>query len=215
MRTFNCAYTGADGFVDTTESPSEKIVAPSAAAAAKLYAEKNPSNLPRIKITWGLGGIESVGNPALTHAHAARAEREEEQAMQQRLESLYENLKTGEDGNLRDLSYDDLSALVENMRDFPGIRDELSPEEYAVREKLYKVAFFDSNLQAGLQAMPSRHPRFSPQSGKSPQSSSTRSSEFSEAVSYLERIHYWIRFMGIVLLISIILSFVVGMFLGG
>jgi hypothetical protein len=37
------------------------------------------------------------------------------------------------------------------MREFPSIRDGLSPEECAVREKLYTLAFFDTNLQAGIQ----------------------------------------------------------------
>ena len=44
--------------------------------------------------------------------------------------------------------------------------------------------------------------------------SSTRSSEISEVVSYLERIHYWIRFMGVVLLIQIILAVILMFFWG-
>jgi hypothetical protein len=51
------------------------------------------------------------------------------------------------------------------------------------------------------------------QSGKSPQPWSARSSEVSEVVSYLERIHYWIRFMGVVLLIQIILAVILMFFL--
>ena len=47
--------------------------------------------------------------------------------------------------------YDDLNALVENMWDFPEIRDELSPEECALREKLFMIASFDKSLQALLQ----------------------------------------------------------------
>ena len=38
------------------------------------------------------------------------------------------------------------------MLEFPKIRDEVDPEERAVREKLYKAAFFDRDLQAGFMA---------------------------------------------------------------
>ena len=188
-----------------TENLTEKIVAPSAEAAAKLYAEKNPSNLPRIKVTWGLTGTRHVDN-SFTITQKTEDERERLLA-RQRMESIFQSIQTLEsaDGTLRDLPYDDLNALVENLRDFPEIRDELSPEECAVREKLYKMAFFDRNLQAGLQAMT----RISPQSGKSPQSSSTRSSEFSIVADYLEGIHFWVKFMGVVVLISIICSIVI------
>ncbi len=206
MKKFSCVYTDAKGF-SVGESPSDTIEAASAEEAALTYAEQHPSDHPKILVNWGLMGKLAVDNPLTI---TRRRELERLQVMQQRLESLYENLKTVEDGNLRDLSYDDLNALVENLRDFPEIRDELSPEECAVREKLYKMAFFDRNLQAGLQAMT----RFPPQSGKSPQSSPTRSSEVSEVVSCLERIHSWVMFMGIVLLISIILAVVI-LLLGG
>ena len=201
MKKFSCRYTDAKGFY-VGESPSDTIEAASAEEAALTYAEQHPSDHPNILIHWGLMGKLAGYNPLTI---TRRRELERLQVMQQRLESLYENLKTVEDGNLRGLSYDDLNALVENLRDFPEIRDELSPEECAVRERLYKMAFFDRNLQAGLQAMT----RFPPQSGKSPQSSPTRSSEVSEVVTYLERIHSWVMFMGIVLLISIILSVII------
>ena len=72
--------------------------------------------------------------------------------VRQRLENLHEHLKTAGGENLTDLPFEDVNALIENMRDFPGIRDELSPEDYAVREKLYRIALTDRNLQAGLQA---------------------------------------------------------------
>ena len=70
----------------------------------------------------------------------------------QRLENLHEHLKTAGGENLTDLPFEDVNALIENMRDFPGIRDELSPEDYAIREELYRIALTDRNLQAGLQA---------------------------------------------------------------
>ena len=54
-------------------------------------------------------------------------------------------------GNMVGIFYDDLNALVENMWDFPEIRDELSPEECALREKLFMIASLDKSLQALLQ----------------------------------------------------------------
>ncbi len=217
MKKFICYYLKESGRVDR-EAPNEKIEAPSAEEAAHIFAEKYPSENPKIRIIFGLAGSQMAEVDNRERAQQLRLEKEENRAQEEasriaaRVESLKELVSKVENtnGNLGDLSYDDLGSLVENMRDFPGIRDELSPEECTVREKLYKMAFFDRNLQAGLQAMT----RFPPQSGKSPQSSPIRSSEVSEVVSCLERIHSWVMFMGIVLLISIILAVVI-LLLGG
>ena len=88
-------------------------------------------------------------------AAAAHVEREEAAAAATaaRVEGLFELLSTVENagGNLGELSYADLSALIENMRGFRDIRDELSPEECALRERLYMAASFDKSLQALLQ----------------------------------------------------------------
>ena len=54
-------------------------------------------------------------------------------------------------GTLAELSCAELDTLIENLRYFPIMRDHLDPEERATREALYKVAFLDKNLQAGLQ----------------------------------------------------------------
>ena len=203
MKKFTCRYL-KDGAPDS-KAPNEKIEADSAEEAARLYSERYPSDNLWILVYWGIAGTKTVVNHLTI---TQRREQEQESLLaRQRLESVYQSIQTLEsaDGTLKDLSYDDLNALVENMWDFPEIRDELSPEECAVREKLYKMAFFDRNLQAGLQAMT----RFPPQSGKSPQSSPTRSSEVSEVVSCLEGIHFWVKFMGVVVLISIICSIVI------
>ena len=215
MKKFTCNYLKEDGCRDD-KFPEKKFETASAEEAARIFAEQYPSENLRIGVSWGLAGHKILSNRE--RAQQLRLEEEDKRAQEEasriadRVESLKELVSKVENtnGNLEDLSYADLTALVENMRDFPGIRDELSPEECTVREKLYKMAFFDRNLQAGLQAMT----RISPQSGKSPQSSSTRSSEFSEVVSCLERIHSWVMFMGIVLLISIILAVVI-LLLGG
>ena len=67
------------------------------------------------------------------------------------LQKLHASVEANE-GDLSGLSYVEIKALVENMQEFPGLAGLIYPEEYAVREKLYKVAFFNQNLQAGLQA---------------------------------------------------------------
>ena len=203
MKKFSCVYTDAKGF-SVGESPSDTIEAASAEEAAHTYAEQHPSDHPKILVNWGVIGQKVVDNPlTLTQVRLEKRKLR----VKERLMVLHQQigLPGGKSGRLVDLSYDDLCDLIENMWDFPEIRDELSPEDCAVREKLYKIAFFDRDLQAGLQAMT----RFPPQSGKSPQSSPTRSSEVSEVVSCLEGIHFWVKFMGVVVLISIICSIVI------
>ncbi len=210
MKKFTCHYLDENGQWDD-EFLNTKIETTSAEEAARIFAEQYPSENLRIGVSWGLAGHKILSNRE--RAQQLRLEEEDKRAQEEasriadRVESLKELVSKVENtnGNLEDLSYADLTALIENMWDFPEIRDELSPEECVVREKLYKMAFFDRNLQAGLQAMT----RFPPQSGKSPQSSPTRSSEVSEVVSCLEGIHFWVKFMGVVVLISIICSIVI------
>ena len=64
----------------------------------------------------------------------------------QSLDSAIEKLN----GDITGLSYLQLNELVKNLRDFPVVKDKIDPEQCALREKLYKIAFFDKNLQAGL-----------------------------------------------------------------
>ncbi len=79
-----------------------------------------------------------------------RAKEAEEQQRLESLQKLHSSVESA-DGNLAGLTYIELSALVENLKEFPSVRDKISPEECAVREELYKMAFFDRKLQAGLQ----------------------------------------------------------------
>jgi len=79
------------------------------------------------------------------------AEQKKALARLELLQKLQASVESNE-GDLSGLSYLEINALVENMQNFPGLAESLNPEEYAVREKLYKAAFFDRNLQAGLQA---------------------------------------------------------------
>ena len=149
MKKFTCRYL-KDGAPDS-KAPNEKIEADSAEEAARLYSERYPSDNLWILVYWGIAGTKTVVNHLTI---TQRREQEQESLLaRQRLESVYQSIQTLEsaDGTLKDLSYDDLNALVENLRDFPEIRDELSPEECALREKLFMIASFDKSLQALLQ----------------------------------------------------------------
>jgi hypothetical protein len=146
MKKFTCGYLKENGNWDD-ECPSKEIVATNVEEAAQIFAEQYPSGNPKISVTWGLAEAQVVDNPGY------EAQQEAAAAAVAVVEPLLDLLYTVENagGNLGELSYADLSALIENMREFPSIRDGLSPEECAVREKLYTLAFFDTNLQAGIQ----------------------------------------------------------------
>ncbi len=158
MKKFTCLYMkGTPRMVDR-DFPCMVIEADSAEEAAHIFAEKYPSENPEINISWGLVSHKIVDNSVRRERVEEKREKEEKQAKEakerQRLESFQKLHSSVEsvDGNLAGLSYTELSALLENLRDFPSMRDKISPEECAVREELYKAAFFDRNLQAGLQA---------------------------------------------------------------
>ena len=156
MKKFTCNYLKENGLRDD-KFPEKKFETASAEEAARIFAEQYPSENLRIGVSWGLAGHKILSNRE--RAQQLRLEEEDKRAQEEasriadRVESLKELVSKVENtnGNLEDLSYADLTALIENMRDFPEIRDELSPEDCAVREKLYKIAFFDRDLQAGLQ----------------------------------------------------------------
>ena len=100
---------------------------------------------------------EKPVRPKLIIPAAEEAERErleQERADAARLVLLQHLNATVEDneGDLSRLSYLEINELVENMQEFSGLAESLNPEEYAVREKLYRAAFFDQKLQAGLLA---------------------------------------------------------------
>ena len=134
-----CSYPTKKG--DPVEGSMKRIIAIGPEEAAEVYSKHYPGEYSQIR----------VDQPEEAAA-AARAQ-QEEAAIIARVESLQKLHSSVEsaDGNLAGLSYIELSALVENLRDFPVMRDKISPEECAVREELYKVAFFDRNLQAELQ----------------------------------------------------------------
>ena len=159
MKKFTCRYLKHGGYLDT-EVPKKKIFATSAEEAAQIYAQRHLSKHPRIDVSWGVLGNQVIVNPtARAQEEEARAQEEEARVQEEasRIAARVESLKELEskventNGNLGDLSYDDLSALIENLRDFRDIREELGAEECAVRERLYMKASFDSNLQAFLQ----------------------------------------------------------------
>ena len=165
MKKFTCTYLKVGGGPDY--DTCQEIAASSAEEAAQIYAQRHPSKDPRIDVSWGVLGGQIIVNPtARAQEEEARAQEVEERTQEEearaqeeafRIAARVESLKELEskventNGNLGDLSYDDLSALIENLRDFRDIREELGAEECAVRERLYMKASFDSNLQAFLQ----------------------------------------------------------------
>ena len=155
MKEFTCSYRAADGGKSDAQ-PKEKIKATNAEEAAKRYAELFPSDAPQIDVVNFVSGRARLNNPLLETQwqEAQRAQAQQEAALgAARLESLKALATTvkNTNGNLEDLSYADLTTLIENMRDFREIREELGAEECTVRERLYMKASFDSNLQALLQ----------------------------------------------------------------
>jgi hypothetical protein len=152
MQEFTCSYRTGDGRKSGSH-PKEKVKAVSAEGAARIYAERYPSDDPRIEVSSTPLGDAPLIQEVYVPVSKARREAAATAAAAARVESLQKLHSSVEsaDGNLAGLPYIELSALVENLKDFPSMRDKISPEECAVREELYKVAFFDRNLQAGLQ----------------------------------------------------------------
>ena len=156
MKTFKCSWQNKRGDY-VYEDGEKKIKANSSEEAARIYEEKHPSSHPRIIVGRGFSEPEFFDSKAVLDAKSAARDAEsaardaESAARLESLQKLHSSVESA-DGNLAGLSYIELSALVENLRDFPVMRDKISPEECAVREELYKAAFFDRNLQAGLQA---------------------------------------------------------------
>ena len=149
MKKFTCAYLDDQGYQDQ-EVPQRGFSAESAEEAARLYSEQEASSCARIEVTWGLVGGKVVANPAVRDLQA-----EEAALVASRLNTLRALAARVKDAEsaLEELPYTDLKALIENMKDFPAVRDELDSEERDIREHLYKMAFFDRNLQVGLQTM--------------------------------------------------------------
>ncbi len=153
MTEYTCNYSTERGRVDDSSKFITTEVGP--VDAAHTYAKKFPSDYKTIQVWKGtelLGTYPNIYPGDGKWIETVPADRLK--AVQNRLELLQKLYTSVEDneGDLSRLSYLEINALVENMQDFPGLAESLNPEEYAVREKLYKVAFFDRNLQAGLQA---------------------------------------------------------------
>ncbi len=149
MKKFTCTYIEKNGdFVSDTQ---EQVEATDKESAALFFAQNYPSDFPKISVVWGLVGGALIQNPAtLTQQEDARKE-----AQIKRLGHLYQQtgLSAGTKKSLVDLSYEDLCGLIEHMWEFLDFREELEPEERAIGDELYKTAFFDRDLQAGLQNM--------------------------------------------------------------
>ena len=174
MKKFKCNYRDETGCY---ARPEKKISAESVEEAARIFAEEHPSEYPEIEVSGGLRltvisnkeqaeqlrikrektaqklRLEEEDKEKRKRELAQRAQKRQEAALvATRLESLqklHSSVKRA-DGNLAELSCSELDALVENLKDFPDMDETVSAEERAVREELYKVAFFNRHLQAGL-----------------------------------------------------------------
>ena len=154
MKKFTCLYI--DGSGSSVRESKRAITAENVQSAADLYSKEFPAPYPNIEVINFLSGRAEVKNPRFTTLRAQEKEaraQEEASRIAARVESLKELWGKVENtnGNLGDLSYDDLCALIKNMQDFPSVRDELGPEECPLREKLFMIASFDKSLQALLQ----------------------------------------------------------------
>ena len=172
MKKFTCFYLDSSG--SSVRGSKRAITAENEQSAADLYSKEFPTRYPSIRVERGLKKIdfEHSQGPALAQRIEYRKQQEKQKAKQNRREleqcrrekeaqqllvvfdQLSSSIKSA-DGDLSLLAYDELVVLIENLRDFPRVRNKLSAQEYAVREELYKAAFFDSNLQIGLQAQQS------------------------------------------------------------
>ncbi len=142
MKKFTCRYKGdGDGLFTNIKAESEE-------EAVRMFAEQCPSDHRRIEVSTFWGETNALDNPVVI-----KHERDAEFAA--RLESLKVLWLEVEEcnENLAELSYENLTALVEIMWEFPAIREELDSEARAIGEMLYKKAFFDPNLQQGLQTI--------------------------------------------------------------
>ena len=151
MKKFTCIYKGVDG-LPVRKSSKAEITADTAEDAAAEFARKHPTNHPTILVLSDYSSKKHLPNP---RPLSQVEEETRKQARRERLLRLYEKTgaSTGAIGSLLDLSYEDICDLVENMWEFPAVCEDLDPEERAIGEELYKLAFFDRNLQAGLQTM--------------------------------------------------------------
>ena len=151
MKRFKCSYETANG-VFIEKDCYTKIESESPEAAALIYAQSHPSEHPKIVINWGFSDSVVIDNPL--HEESIKEKQAQAQAQAQARQEMVRDLSAilgACESGLSGLSYHQITALVANLRDFPSISSSLEPEEYAVREELYKLAFFEPTLQAALQ----------------------------------------------------------------
>ena len=152
MPKFSCRYADKDDKLQY-KGIEKGIVATDKESAASLFAQKYPSEHPRIFLTWGWGGAEFVDNPGI------RIRQEEEEERNRKIVAkanyLHQQKTVLVDGKRRfgDLTYEEFQWLVEFMWEFPAIREDLNAEARATGEELYMMALFDRALQAGLQTI--------------------------------------------------------------
>jgi len=144
MKKFQCYYTDRTGSEGEIEESKQDVKAPDAVHAAVMFSRSAPDErFPLISVRIRNKHQGNFNNPVYL-------KRKELDTKVDILRALAARVKDAE-GALEGLPYTDLMALIENMKDFPTVRDELDSEERDIREHLYKMAFFDSNLQRLLQ----------------------------------------------------------------
>ena len=154
MPKFTCTYVDKDG-VPVSEPAPKRITATDKESAASLYAQKFPSEHPRIFLERGVFGAELVDNPSIRIRQEEEEEEEETSKMLEKANYLHQQKTVLVDGKrrFRDLTYEEFQWLVEFMWKFPAIREDLNPEARATGEELYMITLFDRALQAGLQTI--------------------------------------------------------------
>jgi len=145
MKEFTCSYRSAAGKKSDAQ-PKEKVKAASAEEAAKIYAERFPSEDPHIDVVSFVSGRTRLNNPGPT----IRAEKES-QTRYTTLANIYSRIESG-GGEFNALTYEEMNALIKNLKEYPSLRGKIDGEETVVREALFMRASFDGNLQTLLQA---------------------------------------------------------------
>ena len=144
MKKFQCYYIGSGGEI---EESKKEVQATDPVAAARMYSHIAPDkHFPLISVKIRKKHQGDFDNPV--YLERKRLERGAQSL--ESLKKLKSSIQNAE-GDLSLLSYDEMSALIKNLKDYPGLRGAVADEESALREELFMKASFDNNLQTLLQ----------------------------------------------------------------
>ncbi|MDG2487155.1 MAG: hypothetical protein P8M65_05580 [Roseibacillus sp.] len=143
---YTCRYP------NNLKAGTQKIEAETAELAAKIFEEQNPSSELEVETVNFMKGRKRFptrkARQALLSAEEMRISAEEMRIAL--LEELLLAVQSAS-GNLKSMSYSDLRKVIQNLWEFPSVRDDLSSEEHAIRERLYMEASFDESLHVWFQ----------------------------------------------------------------